>query len=263
MQTGTHILDRIIEYKRGEVFLRKGLMPATILERYPFFGRTCLSLSGRLESGTGNGVIAEFKRRSPSKGVINDTATVEKVTADYARFGASAISVLTDEKFFGGSSDDLMAAREAVDIPLLRKDFVIDEYQLLEAKAIGADLILLIAACLTPAEVRSLAGFSKGLGLEVLLELHGEDELGHVCDEVDMVGINNRNLKTFEVDLERSLRMAERIPAGKPRIAESGIHSVEQIHLFRQHGFSGFLMGEQFMKAADPGEAFRSFVSAI
>jgi indole-3-glycerol phosphate synthase len=238
-------------------------VPTAVLERYPYFERKPVSLADRLRSGTDTGIIAEFKRRSPSKGVLNDTATVAKVATDYAAAGAAAISVLTDEKFFGGSSEDLMEARDAVDIPLLRKEFIIDEYQLVEAKAIGADLILLIAACLTPKEVSSLSRSAKALGLEVLLELHGEEELAHVCDEVDLVGINNRDLRTFEVDLERSIRMAERLPADKLRIAESGIHSVAQVQMFRQHGFSGFLMGEQFMKAADPGEAFRSFVSGL
>jgi indole-3-glycerol phosphate synthase len=145
----------------------------------------------------------------------------------------------------------------------LRKDFIIDEYQILEAKAIGADLILLIAACLTPAEVKALAAFAQGLGLEVLLELHEAEELGHICEGIELVGINNRNLKTFEVDIERSLRMAGQIPAGKIKIAESGIHTPAQVNVFREHGFSGFLMGEQFMKHADPGDAFRQFVAAL
>ena len=173
------------------------------------------------------------------------------------------MSVLTDEDFFGGGVPDLEAAREVIDIPILRKDFVIDEYQILEARAIGADLILLIAACLTPLEVRRLAAFAGSLGLETLLELHAEEELEHVCDEVQLVGINNRDLKTFSVDIDRSLRMAERLPADRVRIAESGIDAVEQVRRFRDNGFHGFLMGEQFMKSADPGEAFARFAASI
>jgi indole-3-glycerol phosphate synthase len=170
--------------------------------------------------------------------------------------------VLTDEIFFGGSTEDLIKAR-VNNIPLLRKDFIVDEYQIAEAKAMGADVILLIAACLTPAEVKRLAQFANSLQLEVLLELHDEEELAHICDETVLVGINNRNLKTFAVDIERSLAMAKRIPAGKVKIAESGISSPENIRLFKAHGFRGFLIGENFMKEANPAGAFEQFVKAL
>jgi indole-3-glycerol phosphate synthase len=152
-----------------------------------------------------------------------------------------------------------LAARHN-NIPLLRKDFMIDEYQIVEAKAMGADVILLIAACLSATQVQQLAGFAHTLGLEILLELHEEEELGHVCNEVDMVGINNRNLKTFEVDIDRSLKLAEQIPADKIKVAESGISDVATIQLFKAAGFQGFLIGENFMKTADPGKAFRDFI---
>jgi indole-3-glycerol phosphate synthase len=257
------ILDQIIEHKKSTLPLRKGLIPPVVLEKFPFFNRQCLSLAERLKTGSGTGIIAEFKRKSPSKGIINATANVEKVTRDYERYGAAAISVLTEDHFFGGSSEDLMAARDTVNIPLLRKDFIIDEYQLLEAKAIGADVILLIAACLTPPDVKILAASAKNLGLEVLLELHDEEELEHICADTDLIGINNRSLKTFEVDIGRSLQMAAKIPSGKIKIAESGISDAGQINLFRQHGFSGFLMGENFMKSESPGEAFREFASKL
>lgn len=154
-------------------------------------------------------------------------------------------------------------AREAVSIPILRKDFIIDEYQLIEAKAIGADVILLIAACLSPGEVRRLAAIAKNLGLEILLELHDEKELDHICDETKIIGINNRNLKTFEVDIEKSLKMAEKIPGDKIKIAESGINSAENIRLFKENGFKGFLIGENFMKEANPGKAFEKFVNKL
>ncbi len=167
-----------------------------------------------------------------------------------------------DEQFFGGSTNDLLKAR-VNEIPILRKDFIVDEYQVTEAKAMGADVILLIAACLTPAEVKRLATFAKSLGLEVLLELHAEEELEHICEETEIVGINNRNLKTFEVDIERSLRMAKQIPANKIKVAESGISSVENILLFKANGFRGFLIGENFMKEENPGKAFEQFTQQL
>jgi indole-3-glycerol phosphate synthase len=170
--------------------------------------------------------------------------------------------VLTDEQFFGGSTADLIKAR-IYNIPILRKDFIVDEYQIEEAKAMGADVILLIAACLTTEEVKRLAAYAKQLGLEVLLELHDEEELQHICEETEIVGINNRNLKTFEVDIERSLRMAKQIPDTKIKVAESGISSVENIHLFKANGFRGFLIGENFMKEENPGKAFAAFVQQL
>jgi len=232
------------------------------LEKGFYFERKTLSLKESLETGSRTGIIAEFKRRSPSKGIINDKVDVIDVTTAYTENGASALSVLTDEKFFGGRDEDLVESR-INDIPILRKDFIVDEYQLVEAKSIGADVILLIAACLSPAEVKRLAAFAKNLGLEVLLELHAEEELNHICDDTTVIGINNRNLKTFDVDIERSLRMAEKIPLSKLKIAESGISSVENILLFKHNGFHGFLIGENFMKAADPTIAFDDFVNQL
>jgi indole-3-glycerol phosphate synthase len=257
-----NILDKIIEFKRSEIEKRKAAVNIAELEKAFYFNRERLSLKRSLQDGSKTGIITEFKRRSPSKGVINDKAGVMDVTMAYTENGASGLSILTDENFFGGSNEDLVEARRN-EIPILRKDFIIDEYQLIESKAIGADVILLIAACLTKNQVKQLAVFAKSLGLEVLLELHGENELEHICDEVDLVGINNRDLKTFEVDIERSLRMAEKIPAGKIKIAESGINSVDDILLFRQNGFKGFLIGELFMKEEDPAVAFAEFVNAL
>jgi indole-3-glycerol phosphate synthase len=207
-------------------------------------------------------IIAEFKRRSPSKGIINERSDVVEVTTAYANHGASGISVLTDHNFFGGSNNDLIAAR-ANDIPILRKDFMIDEYQIIEAKSLGADVILLIAACLTPLQVKTLATTAKRLALEVLLELHDESELGHLCDEIDLVGVNNRNLKTFTVDLEQSVRLAEKIGTGKLKIAESGISNVQNLLYLKSYGFDGFLMGEYFMKQGDPAASFEKFVREL
>lgn len=257
-----NILDKIIAHKKIEVAERKAATSIADLEKSPAFSRSVLSLKQFLLDDSKTGIIAEFKRKSPSKGIINGDADVVAVTTAYAQHGASGLSVLTDTTFFGGSTEDLVKAR-VNNIPILRKEFIIDEYQLVEAKAMGADVILLIAACLTPADVQRLARFAQSLQLEVLLELHDEEELAHVCEETVLVGINNRNLKTFVVDIERSLAMAQRIPANKVKIAESGISSAENIRLFRDHGFRGFLIGENFMKEPNPGAAFEQFVKAL
>lgn len=257
-----NILEKIIEQKKSEVRRKKADISISDLQQYPLYERRTFSLKEFLLDDTKTGIIAEFKRRSPSKGIINDKADVLEITKAYSENGASCLSVLTDEYYFGGCNEDLITAR-VNKIPILRKDFIIDEYQITEAKAIGADVILLIAACLSPADVQRMAIFAKNAGLEVLLELHDETELGHICDETNMIGINNRDLKTFIVDIDRSLRMAEKIPADKIKVAESGISNVETIRLFRQHGFNGFLVGENFMKEQDPGAAFKKFVQKI
>ncbi|RYF96699.1 MAG: indole-3-glycerol-phosphate synthase [Chitinophagaceae bacterium] len=219
------------------------------------------SLKQSLLSGKNTGIIAEFKRKSPSKGWFKSKELeVEPVVRYYNDLGAAGVSILTDETFFGGDLDDLIQAKVISDVPVLRKDFMVDEWQIAEAKAFGADVILLIAACLTPAQVKSMAGFTKSIGLEVLLEIHNEEELDHICDDVDMVGVNNRNLKTFEVDISTSLNLVGQIPKDKPAIAESGITDTQTILRLRQAGFKGFLIGETFMKENDPGKAFESFV---
>lgn len=257
-----NILDTIIAQKEKELAVRRKERSIQQLEAMPLFERQCLSLTTFLENTDKTGIIAEYKRKSPSKGIINGTATVQEVTAAYTKNGASGISVLTDTDFFGGNLDDLQAARFNT-TPLLRKDFMIDEYQLLEAKAFGADVILLIAACLSVGEVKSLAAAAKKLGLEVLLEIHNDEELGHICDEVDMVGVNNRNLKTFEVSIDTSLGLINKMPREKPAIAESGISEVDTIVTLRQAGFRGFLIGENFMKHADPSVAFADFTNQL
>lgn len=238
------------------------MTPVAELEKRPFFGRQVLSLRASLRDPDKTGIIAEFKRRSPSKGVINDRVSVVEVTKGYTEAGAACLSVLTDRDFFGGSPADLEAARVNA-IPILRKDFIIDEYQILEARAMGADVILLIAACLKPKEVERLAEFAASLGLEVLLEIHGDDELDHICDATPIVGVNNRDLKTFTVDIERSIRLSQQLPVGKLLIAESGINRVETMWHMRDSGFHGFLVGEHFMKEQDPAIAFASFVQQL
>ncbi len=257
-----NILEKIIAHKRIEVAASKAAVTVAELEKRPFFTRQVLSLRASLTDPRKTGIIAEFKRRSPSKGVINDRSSVVDVTEGYVKAGASCLSVLTDRQFFGGSAEDLLAAR-VNELPILRKDFVIDEYQIVEARSIGADVILLIAACLKPAAVRRLAEFAASLGLEVLLEIHNEEELEHICDATPIVGVNNRDLKTFAVDVERSIRLSKNIPAGKLLVAESGINRVETIWHMQDAGFHGFLVGEHFMKEQDPAIAFASFVQQL
>lgn len=257
-----NILDKIIEHKKAEVVAAKQIRPEAFLKELPGFSRQTFSLKQFLLDESKTGIIAEFKRQSPSKGIINDTADVVEVTKAYTKSGASCLSVLTDGKFFGGSNDDVQKAR-VNEIPILRKEFIIDEYQVLEAKAIGADVILLIAACLSPERVKALAAYAKNLGLEVLLEIHCEDELQHICDDIEMVGVNNRDLKTFTVDINRSIELGKKIPADKIKIAESGINDVETICIFKKAGFKGFLIGENFMKQPDPTIAFAAFVKKL
>lgn len=257
-----NILEKIIAHKRIEIAENRLNTPVQQLEKKSFFGRPVVSLSQSLLDPDSTGIIAEFKRQSPSRGVINANADVVEVTTAYAASGAAALSVLTDVDFFGGSNTDLEKAR-INSIPILRKDFIIDEYQILEARAIGADVILLIAACLTPKQVKQLAGFARSLGLEVLLEIHSEDELAHIGDECNVVGVNNRDLKYFTVDINRSLELSDKIPAGKVKISESGITDTDSIHKLRDAGFKGFLIGENFMREHDPAVAFASFVKNL
>lgn len=257
-----NILDKIIAQKKIEVAERKQIRSIKDLEKEVFFLKERISLTSFICNDAKTGIIAEYKRKSPSKGVINDQSTVEEVTAAYVANGAAGLSVLTDELFFGGKIEDLVKAT-VNKIPLLRKDFMIDEYQLIEAKAFGADVILLIAACLTPIEVKQMASIAKDIGLEVLLEIHNEQELLHICDEVDMVGVNNRNLKNFEVSINTSLQLVKNIPSDKIAIAESGINHVDTIITLKKAGFKGFLIGEHFMKETNPADAFADFVKQL
>ncbi|MCL1943356.1 MAG: indole-3-glycerol phosphate synthase TrpC [Candidatus Azobacteroides sp.] len=252
------ILDKIIAQKRIELRHYREAISLEELESRVFHHPKRSLKESLLKADVP--IIAEFKRKSPSKGFINEYAKISDIIPGYTRAGAAGISVLTDEKFFGGSISDLKQARELTDVPLLRKDFTIDEYQLYVAKAIGADAVLLIAAALTPGQTLNLARKSGELNLEVLLELHDESELDHINEYVDIVGINNRNLKTFSVDLEASIRLAGRLPKEFVRISESGISRPETVVQLKQAGFQGFLMGENFMKTDDPGKALEEFI---
>lgn len=257
------ILDRIIEQKRVEVDQRRATVSPQRLQNQPYFNRQPLSARAAILTAHSTGIIAEFKRKSPSKGIINDAVTVTDVTQGYVRAGAACLSVLTDEPFFGGTSADLLEARAAnPTTPILRKDFVIDVYQLLEAKAWGADLVLLIAACLSPAQINALSQQAHDLGMEVLLEVHDEQELEQsLCDTVDLVGVNNRNLKTFVTSVDTSLRLIEMIPSSFVRITESGLSDAATMHNLRRAGYDGFLIGEAFMKTPLPGEALAALVA--
>ncbi len=258
-----NILDNIIAAKKMEVEQKKQLLPVEELKTFPHYHSTCNSLVSQLLTEGSTGIIAEFKRKSPSKGVINGNVQIGPVVEAYDAYGASGISILTDENYFGGSNEDIIYARNIVSVPILRKDFIIDEYQVIESKAIGASVILLIAACLTPERVQELALFAKRLSLEVLLEIHNEEELQHICTEVDIVGVNNRNLKTFTVDVNHSIELSDKIPSDKIKISESGISDVDTIVRLRLSGFKGFLIGENFMKYPDPSIAFADFVNHL
>ena len=257
------ILDTIIAYKKREVALKKSIISVAQLENSDLFNSKTNSLSKSILNSP-FGIIAEHKRRSPSKAAINNSFSVEEVVKGYENAGASGISVLTDSTFFGGSLDDLLFARAAVQTPLLRKEFIIDEYQLLEAKSCGADAILLIAAVLTKEQIKHLSEFAHSLALEVILEVHNIKELQmSVIPSIDIIGVNNRNLKTFEVDLQNSIDVITHIPDDFTKISESGIRKSEDILLLKSHGFNGFLIGENFMKTDNPGKTMEQFIASI
>lgn len=255
------ILDTIIQRKKQEIEASQSKVSLQQLKDSAFFDRKTYSLKDTLKSTSG--IIAEFKRQSPSKGIINNQVSPLEVASAYEQYGASAISVLTDNDFFGGNFDDLLNIRNHISIPVLRKDFMIDEYQFYEAKSIGADVILLIAACLTPGQVLEFTQLAHDLNLEVLLEIHSEDELKHINSAIDFVGINNRNLKDFKVDLQHSVNLKNQLPPHILSIAESGIYSTEDFRFLKEKGFDGFLMGEYFMKNKNPGSQFAEFITGV
>lgn len=258
-----NILDKIIADKKKEVRLKKQLVQPAELERRSLFKKDTVSLSNALREAE-FGIIAEHKRRSPSKSAIKLNGSLPDIVRGYTQAGASAISVLTDGKYFGGSLDDLLLARASTAIPLLRKEFIIDEYQVLEARAYGADLILLIAAVLDTGQIRQLSELAKSLGMEVLLEVHNLKELQQsLLPGIDLVGVNNRDLKSFRVSLDTSKDLSGHIPDDFIKVSESGIGSAEDIKQLIQHGFKGFLMGEHFMKMEDPGIAAADFIKNI
>ncbi|EAY30747.1 indole-3-glycerol phosphate synthase TrpC [Microscilla marina] len=259
-----NILEEIVVRKRTEVAGAKRNTPVSELEASPFFKREIISLKSSIEQRHSPAIIAEFKRRSPSKGEINSRVKPAQIAKDYQNAGVTAMSVLTDTVSFGGATHDLIMARQQVNIPLLRKDFMIDPYQIIEAKAIGADAILLIAACLSPNQLKELAQTAQQYGLDVLMEVHSQAELeSHLNKYVSIVGVNNRNLKTFDVSIDTSLKLAELIPNEFVKISESGLKSAKEIVTLHKVGYQGFLIGETFMKSSDPGKSCQEFLQSI
>lgn len=262
--TSTTILDKIVKHKLTEIAEARSKVTISRLEEEEAFHRECYSLREFILAPERTGIIAEFKRASPSKGIINDQVSAAEVTKGYADAGASALSVLTDSNFFGGRISDLVQARSVNTIPVLRKEFILDEYQIIEAKAIGADIILLIAAILKPEEITRFAHVAKNLGLSVLLEVHNQQELERsLCDDLDAVGVNNRNLADFSVSLQHSYNLVNLIPDQFLKISESGISNPQTINELQQAGFNGFLIGENFMREADPGKAMLEFATQV
>jgi indole-3-glycerol phosphate synthase len=257
-----NILDKIVTRKIQEVAEAKSKISIQQLEKQGHFSRNTYSLKTFLLDTSKTGIIAEYKRKSPSKGIINNFSTVQEVTTGYAQAGASALSVLTDIDFFMGSPDDVIAARAVNNIPILRKEFIIDEYQIIEAKALGADIILLIAAILTPQQIKQFAQLAHSLGLSTLLEVHNSEELEpSINPYLDVIGVNNRNLKDFSVSVNTSLELAPLIPKEFLKISESAISDIATINVLKQAGFNGFLIGENFMKTQNPGKAMKDFVA--
>lgn len=259
------ILDKIIAFKKKEVAKIRAEVPLKKLVESPNFNRDVFSLEKSLLDLNSTGIIAEFKRQSPSKGIINDKVSIAEVTQGYLDANIAAQSILTDMSFFGGTMADLMEARVInQEKPILRKDFIVDGFQIVEAKAIGADVILLIAACLTSLELKNYGKLAKELGLEVLYEVHTQEDLDKINDlDNKIIGINNRNLNTFQVDLEHSIKLASQIPDSSIKVSESGISDPRIITGLKEYGFQGFLIGENFMKEENPGEACMEFISQI
>jgi len=258
-----NILDKIVKYKREEVEAQKQKVSLDELMKSDNYSRKTYSLKDFLLDKNKSGIISEFKRQSPSKGLINGNTRVGDVVKKYQIAGASAVSVLTDNKFFGGSSIDLTKARKVLQIPLLRKDFIIDKYQIHESKAIGADVILLIASILTKQEVEEFSALAKLLELSILFEVHNQEELEKLSDNIDVVGVNNRNLATFEVSIQNSISLVNKIPNRCVKVSESGISEVEKIRELKNYGFKGFLIGENFMKTDNPGNSAIEFIGSI
>lgn len=258
-----HILDKIASFKKQLIAHKKQVVSIQELEKMQCYERHCIKLATSIKESD-FGIIAEHKRRSPSRPEINFNTNVFEVAADYETAGASGMSVLTEQKFFGGSLEDLLLCRSVSELPLLRKDFIVDAYQIFESKAHGADAILLIAACLNPEEVKQYSRLARELGMQSILEVHNLEELKRfICDTVDIIGVNNRNLKTFEVNLDISHQLIEHIPENFVKISESGIKHEQDILDLKSIGYDGFLLGEHFMKTDDPGGGAARFIHSL
>lgn len=258
-----NILEQIVADKRRKIDEIKSKKSIYELENSSLFARNTFSLKEFVKNENLSGIIAEFKRKSPSKGVINQISAVENVTQAYVKAGASALSVLTDELYFGGKIDDVLKARDVNKVPILRKEFIVDEFQIIESKAIGADAILLIAAVLSSAEILKFSKLAKSLGLEVLFEIHEESELDLLNQYIDLLGVNNRSLKTFKTDIRISKELASKIPFEFVKISESGLHEPAHLLELQQFGYQGFLIGEKFMASSNPGQACADFIKRL
>lgn len=258
-----NILEKIINAKHAELKVLKSNTPVALLEKSKYFQSRTRSLGKALTDIHKHGIIAEFKRRSPSKGVINSSALSEEVCPLYLDSGASAVSVLTDREFFGGCNEDLIKARMVCDGAILRKEFIIDEYQVVESKSIGADAILLIADILNKKELKNLYFLASSLKMEVLFEIHDESGIEKLPSGSGIIGINSRNLGNFNINMDVLNTTINLLPQESIKIAESGIHSAEALIELRKTGFAGFLIGELFMKNHNPGSACREFITDI
>ncbi len=257
------ILDEIVAFKKGEIAALKEKHSIEDFTSAPLFSKKNISLEQSLRSGLNSGIIAEFKRKSPSKGWIHKEADVSEIVTNYERAGVAGISCLTDSNFFGGGKKDFANARASFSGPILRKDFIIDPFQIYETKSMGANVMLLIAAILTQEQIIEFTDIAHEIGLEVLLELHSKEELSKVYDKVDMVGINNRDLRDFSVSLLNSIDMKRYLPEDKILISESGLEHPGIVCDLFLYGFRGFLMGEYFMKATKPGEKAAEFITEL
>lgn len=257
------LLQEICANRAKQVEEKKAFYPIALLEKSAYFKAETVSLNTYLNRSDKSGIIAEFKRKSPSKGIINAYADVKDTTISYMQGGASALSVLTEPTYFDGKDEDLTEARKANYCPILRKDFIVDEYQILEARSIGADAILLIAATLDKLQLQQYHSTARELGLEVLIEVHSEEELEQLPASDFILGVNNRNLKTMEVNLQTSIDLASKLDNSLTLISESGLHGPEDILRLREHGYKGFLIGEAFMRSAHPGRELARFVQEL
>ncbi|QIK16773.1 indole-3-glycerol phosphate synthase TrpC [Blattabacterium sp. DPU] len=257
-----NLLEKIVSIKKKEVYQNKITHPIKKLENSILFKRKTFSLVKNITKSH-TGIIAEFKCKSPSKGIINNTVSVEKVVKDYELAGVSGISILTDQYFFSGEKKNIKKSRSIVSLPILRKDFIIDEYQIIESKSIGADVILLIAGILSKNQITKFSKLAKNIGLEIIIEIHNEFEINKITDNLDIVGINNRDLQTFVVDYNNCLRLSSKISNNYIKIAESGINNVNHIFQLKKKGFKGFLIGEHFMRKKNPGKICKDFIKSL
>ncbi|WP_185871834.1 indole-3-glycerol phosphate synthase TrpC [Blattabacterium cuenoti] len=257
-----NILEKIVFVKQKEVSNNKIRYPIKKLEKSLSFERKTFSLVKNIRNSH-TGIIAEFKCKSPSKGVINKAVSIEKVIKDYELAGVSGISILTDQNFFSGKNENLEKSRSIVSIPILRKDFIIDEYQIIESKSMGADVILLIASILSKNQIYNFSKVAKSIGLEIIIEIHDEFEINKITDNLDIVGINNRDLHTFVIDHNNCFRLSSKISNNYIKVAESGIDDINYILELKKQGFKGFLIGEFFMKKKNPGISCKDFIKSL